>query len=311
MYIQDLTNFLKKTGSGRGRNNTANAIFNHYLTDLCNMAQSSINWVGDVPIEIPEMKLEEYLLFNTHAVFFKDDVLDRFLVLPAVDTGMLDPNGLPKQVQAYGIGVKYDIDLTKGEGVLIYDNYNRTSILPDLCMYAKRMTDTLITTDVNLAQQRIPLLFRTSKQGKVNIDRAMQAQEAGAYSCVVDNALPTDIAELMYQPVPYIADKLQIELEKIWAEALTFIGIVNVDEKAERLNAFEVGSQIEEVVAHLNTRLKPRKDACRKIKELYGLDIDVIPANWTLTKDRKDTIEGTDEPMAEQEGGFENEFTEN
>lgn len=298
-YIKDINEFLK----GECRNpakNRRNMIFDHFLNKLVVLAKSVLNWVN-LPDEIPEIMLEDMLLFNVVCVFFKDDVAEKYNILPAAIKGSINRYRLPNKVVAIGAdGYRYNVDLLNKEGVIIFDNYNRRPIIRDLIYYADQMTELIITRNVNLKQQRQPIIYRTTAQGKQNLDRAMQAQEAGAYACVVDKTLGEDIAQPLYTPVPYIAGEIQRELEKIWNEALTFIGIVNVDEKAERLNSFEVGSQIEEVVSFLNTRLKSRQDACKHINNIFGLDMEVIPASWQLARSRSDTLGRTpEEPEAE------------
>lgn len=300
--IHDLSDFQRKTINGYGMKARKNRIFNHYLLRQITLAKSSLNWLN-LPLEIPELVVEESLIYHVTSVFFYEEEMNLYMILPCVVDSTLNPYGIPKKVIAYGRnGYTRVINLEANEGVLIYDNYARLPIIDSLCMFAQRMTDTLITTDVNLMQQRIPIIFRTTQQGKKNVEEAMGAQDAGAYAIIADNTLEENIAQPLYQQVPFIAPALQTELEKIWAEALTFIGIVNVDEKAERLNSYEVGSQLEEVVSQLNTRLKPRKEACKKINEIFGLDLDVIPASWVLTRDRSEVVNGpTPTPATEPE----------
>lgn len=291
MYIKDFADFLKKENTKNPLRLREAIIFNHFLFKLVGLATTSINWIN-LPTEIPERILERNLLFNVRGAFFKDEVMDQYIGLPAAAAGKLNAYGLPNYVRAYGKnGYNYVVDIAHKKGVLIFDNYNDRALINDLVFYAQRMTDILTTLNVNLRQQRIPLIFKTTAQGKQVIDRAMQASDAGAYACAVDKTLSQDIGELLYQPVPFLAPGLQEQLEKIWGEALTFLGIVNVNEKAERLNSFEVGSQIEETVSQLNTRLKPRQEACRQINEIYGLNVDVMPASWVLARSRSDTLD--------------------
>lgn len=301
-YIKDINDFLKINPNCKNPlKNKRGLVFDHFLNNLVALAKSTINWVN-LPLEIPEIMLEDMLLFNTVCVFFQDDVTEVYNALPSAVNGTINRYRLPNAVDAIGAdGYRYHVDLSENKGALIFDNYNRRPLIWDLMYYAEQMTDLVITRDVNLKQQRIPVIYRTTQQGKSNVEAAMNAQEAGAYACVVDKTLGEDIAAPLYTPVPYIAGNLQIELEKIWNEALTFIGIVNVDEKAERLNSFEVGSQIEEVVSRLNVRLKPRQEACRKINEIFGLDLDVMPASWLLARSRSDTLGKTPEEPREPE----------
>ena len=66
---------------------------------------------------------------------------------------------------------------------------------------------------------------------------------------------------------------------------MTYLGISNVNmHKKERLLNDEVTRNMGSTVASRYTRLEMRKDACKKINAMFGLDIDV--------KYREEMLEG-------------------
>ena len=61
-----------------------------------------------------------------------------------------------------------------------------------------------------------------------------------------------------------------------WNEALTYLGIANINtQKKERMITDEVNRNMGGVVASRFSRLEARKQACKMINNMFGLEIDV------------------------------------
>ena len=75
---------------------------------------------------------------------------------------------------------------------------------------------------------------------------------------------------------PFVADKLYTLKTQIWNEALTYLGISNVNNlKSERLNVPEVQGTSGGVIANRYSRLQARREAAEEINRLFGLDVQV------------------------------------
>jgi hypothetical protein len=73
---------------------------------------------------------------------------------------------------------------------------------------------------------------------------------------------------------PYVADKLYQLKTQIWNEALTYLGISNLNvQKKERLVSDEVIRSMGGVIASRYSRLQARREACDAINRMFGLDI--------------------------------------
>ena len=84
------------------------------------------------------------------------------------------------------------------------------------------------------------------------------------------------LGELAFRTIkteaPYIVDKIMEYKKEIWNEALTYLGINNINvEKKERLISGEAESNNELINLNLQSRLAPRKMACKQFNDYFGL----------------------------------------
>lgn len=97
---------------------------------------------------------------------------------------------------------------------------------------------------------------------------------------------------------PYVADKIYQLKTQIWNEALTYLGISNINiQKKERLITDEVTRNQGGTIASRYSRLQARRDAVVKINAMFGTNISVdYREGFQETGDDpgKDTIKGGD-----------------
>ena len=104
--------------------------------------------------------------------------------------------------------------------------------------------------------------------------------------------------QVLTTEAPYVADKIYDLKTQIWNEALTYLGISNVNmQKRERMVSDEVIRAMGGVIASRYSRLESRRQACEQINRLFGLDI------WVDY--REDYREASKEMILEGETGGE------
>ena len=85
-----------------------------------------------------------------------------------------------------------------------------------------------------------------------------------------------DDTTLTLEPAPYVADKINLDKDKIYNEFLRLIGIANLSyQKKERNIKDEITAMQGETVASRYSRFEPRKKAIDLINKKWNLNIEV------------------------------------
>jgi len=85
-----------------------------------------------------------------------------------------------------------------------------------------------------------------------------------------------DDTTLILEPAPYVADKINLDKDKIYNEFLRLIGIANLSyQKKERNIKDEITAMQGGTVASRYSRFEPRKKAIDMINKKWNLNIEV------------------------------------
>ena len=100
-----------------------------------------------------------------------------------------------------------------------------------------------------------------------------------------DSEFNLDSIKVLKTDAPFVVDKLTLYKHDIWNEVMTFLGVNNSNQdKKERLVANEVDANDEQIEQARFNMLDARKDACKKINDMFGLNIDVKFRNDNVQK---------------------------
>ena len=251
-----------------------NRTYGHYLERLTELAITMFEW-KNLPDSIDERFLELILFTDGQAVFFKDKELDEFLGLQVLVNGRLDVYRVPINRRAFAIG-GYQYPLTNKDSVIIYNNYLRTNSYRMCVMFAKRLYNLDRIIGVNSNAQKTPVLLKTSEQQRLSLLNAYKEWDGNQPVIYGDKSLDTKAFGVLKTDAPYISDKLYQLKVQYWNEALTYLGISNLNmQKKERLVSDEVTRSQGGVIASRYSRLEARRQAARKINKMFGLNIEV------------------------------------
>ena len=264
-----------------------------YLWRLLDLAMSVFEW-HNLPKGVDERMLELWLLQNGFCVFFYDEDLkygqnelnapEGYAVLQALIAGQWDMYNYPRERRAYAVnGLNVDLDETNS--VLIFNDYLRVPMFMTLDLYARRLAEIDRTIDVNVRNQKTPKILRGSDKQTLTMKNIVKQIDGNDYNVIVDKNFDVSNMDTLDLTAPYVAGELNVLKHQYWNEALTYIGIENVNtEKKERLVSDEVMSNMGDVEAQRFTRLNARVKACDEINELFGLDVDVTFRSGTYIK---------------------------
>lgn len=247
--------------------------YRQYYNRLVELAVSMFEW-ENVPDTIDTRFLELALFTDGKAVFFKDEVLG-YLGLRCMAAGTWDVYNVPRVRTAYASN-SYQKQLTEEDSVIIFNNQLRTNSILDVEMFAMRLYNIDRAIDVNVNAQKTPILVACDETERLTLLNLYKQYDGNEPVIFGSSAIRPDSLKAISTDAPYVADKLYGIKTQYWNEALTYLGISNVNfQKKERMVSDEVVRMMGGVIANRYSRLNARKKACEEINKMFGLNIDV------------------------------------
>ena len=138
-----------------------------------------------------------------------------------------------------------------------------------------RLAEAQRIIDINIKAQATPFVVMTDENERLSMINAFQQVDKNSVVIFGKRGVfDSDSIKTLNTQSPYIADKVQGYKRDIWNEMLTYLGVDNIEEKAERLVSSEVGGNNELVNLNLQAYYAPRKKAAEQFNEKYGLTGD-------------------------------------
>jgi hypothetical protein len=141
-------------------------------------------------------------------------------------------------------------------------------------MYAKRLYNIDRIIDVNINAQKTPILIKCDEKQRLSLKVMYEKYEGNQPVIYGDTALNTDGFQVLNTSAPYLASDLYVLKTQYYNEALTYLGISNINTiKKERLITDEVQRNQGSTIANRYSRLEARRQACKQINDMFGLNI--------------------------------------
>lgn len=280
-----------------------NASFMEYYNRLTELSISMFKWTN-IPETIDIRFLELILFGDGMSVFFKDEDIG-FLALRCMIGGHLNLYNIPDDRRAYAAN-GYQMELDESNSVIIFNNKLHTNSVLTVENFARRLWNLDRTIDVNCNAQKTPVLISCDETQRLTLKNVYMQYEGNQPVIYADKNLNPNSLKVLSTQAPYVADKLYQLKTQIWNEALTYLGISNVNmTKKERLISDEVIRNQGGVIANRNSRLKERQSACEQINRMFGLNMWCEFDDDMVLTDDEDYEKGMKEETTE--GGESNE----
>lgn len=270
------------------------ATYVQYYNRLMELSMSMFEW-KNLPDTVDERYLELGLFSSGCMVFFKDDVIGE-LALNMTYQGGFDIYGEPTRRRAYSRYNQFQTTLDKDNSVIIWNNMLRTNSALDVQMFAYRLYNLDRIVDINANAQKTPVLITCDEKQKLTM-KNLYMQYEGNYPVIFgDNNLDIKSLSVLKTDAPFVSDKIYDLKVKIWNEALTYLGISNINTtKKERMITDEVIRNQGGTIASRYSRLESRRRAVKKINKMFGLNITVdYREDFQSTDIENDTLGGDD-----------------
>ena len=248
-----------------------NRTYLQYYNRLTELAISMFEW-QNLPETVDQRFLEMCLFGDGMCIFFQDEVLG-YLGLQCMIGGKLNVYRIPMERKAYATN-GYQRKLDGTNSVIIFNNYLHTNSMIDVEMFSKRLYNLDRAIDVNANAQKTPVLIQCDESQRLTMKNLYKQYEGNEPFIFGSKGLDANGLKVLQTGAPYVADKLYELKTQIWNEALTYLGISNINVvKKERMITDEVTRNQGGTVASRYSRLESRRQACKQINEMFGLDI--------------------------------------
>lgn len=268
------------------------------------MARSLFKW-ENLPNGMEDRWIERFLFWEGNCIFFNDP-LRGFMVAKAAETGKLNYYNDPTKVRPIFVNdMPYEgPQLINGQNcVVIRNNDDMLPTAPTMQFYAFKIANIERAIDVNIAQQKTPLIIQTTDKQRLSLKNAIDQRDVNEHVIFVDKAMDMESLKTLNTTAPIVFDKLELQKHMVYNECMTFLGVNNANmDKRERVQSAEVAANDEQIQANNDVMLKARQQAAENINRLFGLDVSVRRRSnptWTgwqpAAPADPEEIEGSDE----------------
>lgn len=269
---------MRRTKSGKDQFNSSatdnNLTFRQYLDRLTELSISMFEW-RNLPTTVDARYIELQLFETGCMVYFDDDVLGN-LCLNCLYNGQFDVYGNPISRRAYSKYNNYQKTLSPDNSVVIWNNYLHTNSIMQVIQYAKRLYNLDRIIDVNANAQKTPVLVQATEKQRLTMLNLYKEYDGNAPFIFGDKNLDLNMLKAISTGAPYVCDKIYQLKTQIWNEALTYLGISNINiQKKERLITDEVTRNQGGTIASRYSKLESRREAVKKINDMFGTNIEV------------------------------------
>lgn len=281
--------------------------YNHYYSWLQQIAYQLNDWTG-FPDDIPENLAEIYLVDDGSFGYIEDTKYGNVLVRGnGTMVGNYNQPTFFQSVDKYYYDLSYPvyyfgrIKFKETQGLVCYNklsSFNSVNGMTDLealNIYATQLAFIKVISDINVNTQKTPyiityeddLLLEEVQRLFLNVDGNMPVMFTKAVldedGKKVQDGQIKDMLQVLKLNTPLLAEQLDVLKQKVWDEAMSHFGLMSMAQrKKERSTEAEAQSNIQQIQATQNARLKSRREFCKLADQLYGRKLTVRPSNQII-----------------------------
>lgn len=254
--------------------------FYDYLNRFRRIALARFEWIN-LPESMDSRWLELCLYNYGKASVLKDS--DLGIINTKCNTNnRINIYGLPTDLHCYSDDYNTTRILFSGinkvngnddlkEAVLVMNDIDMLPSINSMELFAHRLAECDRTNDVNIKALKFPIVIVTSENQRLTVENMYEQYDGNKPIIFGDNMQLIENFRCVDTKAPVILKEIDTHKKEIWNEALSYLGINNINvEKKERAVTDEINSNNELINLNLESYLAPRLKACKQINDLFG-----------------------------------------
>ena len=252
-------------------------LYQAYMNEVMQLAMTRFEWRG-LPPTVDQIWLERTLLYEGVATIARPrrGTKRGFWYAAKVAT-----EGPPNIYDRPSRWLAYSHDILRFKcgptnGVLVYDNVTRTTMLDALDLAVRELVDIKKTKQVNRFHQKVPYILMTDPDTEMSAENLLLNVMSGEPATVANQAISQIQTYSLDTKVPYLGAELTAAEQNVWNRIYTMLGIANVTFKSERMIEDEVRTMSEPAAKMSLSGLLERRRAADMLSSLTGSEVSVI-----------------------------------
>lgn len=180
------------------------------------------------------------------------------------------------QVQKQGLTYNGTLEGDKPDGIVMYNNPIAKPTVDILSLYAFRLTQVERTIDVNIHNQKTPVIIEVEPNKRLSLKNLMA--EVDEYNPVIHISSDMFAEGVKVHDIrsEFIADKLMEYKHDLENDIYTMLGVGNANtDKKERMIVDEVNANNDQIEISIHNYLEERQLALDKVNAKFGTNIQV------------------------------------
>lgn len=256
-----------------------------YFFRVKHLATTMFKWTG-LPDDITEQFIENTLFEYGEIGFTRH--LGKYIVSKINQDGGLNLYDVPTAYTLTGSdglnGERYNGEISQNvskypkDEIVIPIRNNISSLSTSVLVrpFIERFTEIDISIDMNIKQQKYPVMVFTEEGQEITHKIFTQKQSEGLPWIYLTKDFDARNFQCFNPNIPFVADKMRIEKNYVWREIFEMLGINHANtEKRERLNTDEVNANNQALDLMCDSFLSTRQRARDLINQIWGTDVQV------------------------------------
>ena len=236
-------------------------IYTSIRNEMLNIAMSRFKWLN-LPKTCNARFLEQILLFDGVAtIAFPKSQKGIFYSTQANVEGKWNVYYNPTKWRSYGLN-NWSFFVDNSNGVIMYENQNRTSILPIIDFYANEIADIYMAKRQNRFNQKIPFILQTRPEQELAATNLIKQIGGGEMAILATDSFGDSMkATTLNTNVSYLGAQFNEEINNTWQQFYQSLGIASLPFKTERQTADEIQDISEPTDFRALSELMARREA--------------------------------------------------